>query len=281
MSGLLLVLGLLAGPAQGAEPPTCQDQLWHGEAPRLVNTKLEAATRELCFAGFALLHSGISRTPLWSAEHLTAARVRAAGAMERKNAFHAEPKLPRAERAELKDYTRSGLDRGHMAPSGDMADATSQHASFSLANIVPQDPDGNRGIWAGIESAVRGLASEDGEVYVVTGPVFAGANLQRLHGRVLVPTSLYKAVYDPGSGGAAAYLVPNAPGDRWQEVSLARLTELTGIDAFPGLPAATRSQAMALPSPHEQAHGHAHPAHRATGRAAGSAVLDALKKLLQ
>ena len=277
---LLLLLGLLAGPAHGAEPPACQDQLWRGEAPRLVNPKLEPETRALCFAGFALLHSGVSRTPLWSAEHLTTARVRAADAMERKNAFHAEPKLPKSERAELRNYTRSGYDRGHMAPSGDMADARSQHASFSLANIIPQDPDSNEGLWAGIEAAVRDLAARDGELYVVTGPVFAGADLQRLHGRVLVPGSVYKAVYDPHSGQAGAYLVPNAPGEVWQAVSLARLAGLAGIDAFPGLPAAVREHAMALPAPHEVAHGHGQRAHRTSGRAAGSGVLRALKKLM-
>ena len=277
--GLLLPLSLVT-MAQDAKP-ACRDQLWRGEAPRLVNPKLAAATRELCRAGFAVLHSGVSRTPLWSAEHLTAERVRAAESLERRNAFHAEPQLPRSERAELADYARSGFDRGHMAPSGDMPDATSQHESFSLANIVPQDRDNNEGLWAGIEAAARRLAARDGELYVVTGPVFAGASLQRLHGRVLVPTSLYKAVYDPLTGQAGAYLVPNAPGKAWQAIPLARLTELAGIDAFPGLPAAVREHAMALPSPHEQAHGHAHPVHRTTGRAAGSAVLDALKKLLQ
>ena len=277
---LLLLLGLLAGPAHGAEPPACQDQLWRGAAPRLVNTRLETETRELCFQGFALLHSGVSRTPLWSAEHLTAARVRAAETMERKNAFHAEPKLPRAERAELADYTRSGFDRGHMAPLGDMADAASQHASFSLANIVPQDRDSNRGVWEGIESAVRKLVAEDGELYVVTGPIFSGANLRRLHSRVLVPGSVYKAVYDPRSGQAGAYLVPNAPGEAWQDIPLARLAELAGIDAFPGLPATVRGHAMALPAPHEAAHGHAHPAHHARSRSTGSTLFDSLKRLI-
>jgi DNA/RNA endonuclease G (NUC1) len=73
---------------------------------------------------------------------------------ERKNAFHAEPMLPKEERAELADYEHTGFDRGHMAPSGDMPSLEAQQESFSLANIAPQTPELNRGIWEGIEAAV-------------------------------------------------------------------------------------------------------------------------------
>ena len=85
----------------------------------------------------------------------------------------------------------------HLAPAADMPDERAQHESFSLANMIPQDPQSNRGLWSGIESAVRGLARNSGELYVVSGPVFQGATLQRLRGRVLVPTHIFKAVYDP------------------------------------------------------------------------------------
>ena len=40
---------------------------------------------------------------------------------------------------------------------------------------------------------------------MVTGPAFQGGQLQSLKGRVLVPTSTWKAVYDPAVQGAAAY----------------------------------------------------------------------------
>ena len=41
------------------------------------------------------------------------------------------------------------------------------------------------------------MALDEGEVYVVTGPAFLGAELQSLKGRVLVPTHIFKAVYMP------------------------------------------------------------------------------------
>ncbi|HWX47939.1 MAG TPA: DNA/RNA non-specific endonuclease [Roseomonas sp.] len=202
----------------------------------------------MCFEGYAVLHSGISRTPLAVAEHLTRARMAAAGEIRREGNFHEERRLPPDARARLADYARSGFDRGHMAPAGDMATPTAMAESFSLANMVPQNPGSNRCLWEGIEASVRCLAEDEGEVFVVTGPVFAGDTLQRIGGRVLVPTALYKAVYVPGRG-AAAYLTENAPGLDWRAVSLSELRQIAGIEVFPGLPPAARDRRLPLPEP--------------------------------
>jgi endonuclease G len=135
----------------------CPQFFPHGNAPDLVNQKLLPKTRTICYSAFAVLHSGITRTPLWAAEHLTRKGLDAAVATERKDTFHEESRLPPRERADLDDYARSGFDRGHLAPAADMPDERAQHESFSLANMIPQDPQSNRGLWSGIESAVRGL----------------------------------------------------------------------------------------------------------------------------
>jgi endonuclease G len=245
----VLLLALLLPGGAAAAPTACPELFWHGEAPDLTNPKLAKDTRALCFTAFAVLHSGVTRTPLWSAEHLTRERVQAAEQLERKNAFHAEPKLPKQERAELADYERTGFDRGHMAPAGDMPSPAAQHESFSLANIAPQTPELNRGLWEGIEAAVRELAREDGELYVATGPIFAGERLPALHGRVLVPSATYKAVYAPRRGQAGAYVAENTADPGWRVVSLGELARRSGIDPFPGLPEAVKAASLALPAP--------------------------------
>ncbi len=50
-----------------------------------------------------------------------------------------------------------------MTPSGDMPGEDAQQQTFSLANMVPQTPELNCGIWAGIEMSVRNLAAQEGE----------------------------------------------------------------------------------------------------------------------
>jgi endonuclease G len=227
----------------------CAQFFPQGDAPDLINPKLRPKIREICYSAFAVLHSGMTRTPLWAAEHLTRKGLDAAVATERKDTFHEEPRLPTDERADLDDYTRSGFDRGHLAPAADMPDERAQHESFSLANMIPQDPQSNRGLWSGVESAVRALARRSGELYVVSGPVFQGATLKRLRGRVLVPTHIFKAVYDPKRNKTAAYLVENGDSDQWRTVSIAELQQITGTDPFPGLAPSLKAYAMTLPEP--------------------------------
>ena len=252
---LAACLVLIATPAWAAE--TCPALFADGHAPVVVNPKLAARTVPLCFAAFAVLHSGLSRTPLYAAEHLTRASVADARGVARDDSFHEEPRLPDDARASLGDYLRSGFDRGHLAPAGDMPSAVAQAQSFSLANIVPQDRAMNRGLWSDIEESVRRLAIRRGSLYVVTGAVFSGGSVRQIGGGVLVPTQMFKALYDPARGEAGAYLARNADDRDWQAVSIADLQTAAGIDVFPGLPPAVRAAAMSLPDPHALSRGEA------------------------
>ncbi|MFZ1106919.1 MAG: DNA/RNA non-specific endonuclease [Rhodomicrobium sp.] len=245
----LSALALFGAPVYAAESG-CEQQYYLGVSPSLASEKLAAQTRAVCFSEIAILYSGLARTPLWSAERLTPARIERARGLGRlrSNAFHEEPRLPADERSWLSDYRRSGFDRGHMAPNGDMSTPESQAESFSLANMVPQDPCNNEVLWEGIESAVRDIALRD-EVFVVTGPAFLGAELQSLNSRVLVPTHLYKAIYVPARNEAAAYFAPNDPSQDWEALSIAELTARVGVDVFPQLDGDVRRHAMVLPPP--------------------------------
>ncbi|SEN79980.1 endonuclease G [Duganella sp. CF517] len=248
--GLIATSGLssvaLAIEARAANS-RCSTHYVDGRLPRIANHKLAAATTELCYGVFGVMHSGITRTPLWSAEHLTADNIAAAKALSREDSFHPEQRLPPGVRAELDDYARSGYDRGHMAPNGDMPDRRTQHESFTLANMVPQDADNNRHLWAGIEAVVRKLAQREGELYVVTGPAFLGRDLQKV-GNVLVPTHLYKLVYSPRQRAGAAYFVENRAEAEYETLSVAELESRIGIDLLPSLPAARKQELLRLPN---------------------------------
>ncbi len=244
------VLYLLAAP-MGAKafPSHCPEHFAGGKAPDLTDRHLARKANEVCFKAFAVLHSGVTRTPIFSAEHLTAISVLAARSTERNDDFHAESRLPEDHRAELADYRGSGFDRGHMTPNSDVADQDDEEETFSLANIVPQNSVSNRGLWTDIERATRHLAIQDGELWVVTGPIFGSGETNWLHGRVRVPTALFKAVYDPKVGSAGAYIADNGPGHGWRVVSMMELQQLTGIDVFPVLTVAGKAMEMRLPAP--------------------------------
>lgn len=253
----IVIAALACGAAEARGFDACPGVFAGGEAPALVNPKLAAETAPLCYDAFAVLHSGTSRTPLYAAERLTRASVAAARAVDRIDAFHEEERLPSRSRAALSDYVRSGFDRGHMAPAGDMPTPEAQAQSFSLANVVPQDRSLNRHLWSGIEESVRRLATRRGELFVVTGPIFSGRSVASIGEGVLVPAQIYKAVYDPARGEAAAYLVPNDDSRAWRIVPVAELAESAGIDPFPGLTGRARSTAMRLPKPLDDGHGSA------------------------
>ncbi|WP_019939706.1 DNA/RNA non-specific endonuclease [Bordetella sp. FB-8] len=253
LAALLAALFLITpAPSAYAASTSCPANFFGGQAPDLVNAKLAARTYALCFSEFAVLDSGLTRTPLYSADRLTAQRIAQASRQRRADAadtFHEETRLPAQDRARLSDYARSGYDRGHMSPNGDMSSAAAQGESFTLANMVPQNADNNRHLWEGIEATTRSLASRYGEVYVVTVPIFAGAQTQWLHNRVAIPARLAKAIYVPALRGAAVYLTDNAPGMQWQTISVAQLRDLSGIDAFPALAEPVKEAAINLPEP--------------------------------
>jgi endonuclease G len=172
--------------------------------------------------------------------------------MERKATFYAEASLPADERAELGDYKGSGYDRGHMSPSGDMPDRSSQQQSFSLANMVPQAAKINQGVWAAIEKAVRGEVIQGRSLFVITGPLFEGSSLELINDRVFVPSSVFKAVYDPQEQTAAAYVATNEKDARTKQydvITIAELEQRLKINLFPTMPDNVKKTKTTLPKP--------------------------------
>ena len=234
-------------PAQAEDLSQCSQSFYGGIYPEFTNAKLSKDTQALCFNGFAVMYSDVSRTPLWSAEHLTRKRLQQAKQIDREDSFHEESRLPISARAKLSDYSGSGYDRGHLAPNGDMANRSQQYDSFSLANIAPQSPRNNRYIWRNIESATRALTQQYGETYTITGVAFTDKKVQRLKGRVLVPSHFFKAVYIPAINGAGVYYAPNDESERIEIISIDELTARTGIDVLPVLDRQVKLQPLTLP----------------------------------
>jgi endonuclease G len=227
-----------------ADESLCIVSYVDGVAPKILNTKVSQKTQEICYQGYATEFSGVTRTSLWSADHLTKDRVTNACVMKRHDAFHPDPNLPGDLRSELSDYARSGYDRGHMVPSADMPDSSSQSESFSLANMAPQLHANNAGIWEELENGARNLALSDHDIYVVSGPLFEGDNIKQLKQRVMVPTAFFKAVYDATAKQVGIYITPNTAEHGFIQISADALAQRIGIDVFPSLASELKSESF-------------------------------------
>ena len=227
----LTLLWVCASFAASADFSQCR-QLFANRAVPTSNSQA-MAPRALCYSSFAILYSGRSRTPIYVAQRLNKAQLQTK--IARSNRFFADARLPRAERAELEDYKNSGLDRGHMAPAGDMGTEESMAQSFSLANMVPQSVVGNRHAWAAIEKATRKYVMRAaGDVFVITGPVFEANPRTIGTNRVWVPQHLFKLVYDPATSRAWAHWLDNRDEARaGKPISYAELVRRTGMEFLP------------------------------------------------
>lgn len=192
--------------------------------------------RALCYDAFAILHSGSTKTPVYVAQRMNRALVDDANE-KRTNRFYADARLPQSERAELDDYKRSGYSRGHMAPAGDMPTAQAMAQSFSLANMVPQSIAQNSGPWARIEQDTRRYARRaQGDVFIITGPVFDGDHATIGSNHVRVPSHLFKLVYDAQTHRAWAHWQANADqATITRPISYQELVKRTGIEFLPGV----------------------------------------------
>jgi endonuclease G len=228
----------LAIAAFAAENFNACPQFFANSKPPVVT--MRATDRALCYDAFAILHSGESKTPIFVAEKLNRAAIADTGE-KRTNKFFPDARLRSAERATLEDYKGSGFDRGHMAPAGDMPTAQAMAQSFSLANMVPQAPEHNRGVWAkSVEKATRQYAARaSGDVFVITGPVFVPDIAKSPSigpGRVRVPSYLFKLVFDQDKNKAWVHWHANdnlTLGSK--PISYAELVKRTGIEFLPSL----------------------------------------------
>lgn len=209
------------------------------EIPQLQTKRKEQVIRH---EGYTVSYNSDYKIANWVAYKLTADEAKSKKA-ERSNKFVPDPQVKGAT-AENGDYTRTGFDRGHMAPAGDMKwSARAMRESFYFSNICPQKPGLNRGIWKELEEQSRLWAMDNGAVWIVTGPVISG-DLKRLgKNGVGIPASFYKVICTVTNGkySGIAFLFENRDYDNTSLKSVAipvdSVEKVTGIDFFPSVPA--------------------------------------------
>ncbi|KAK6330150.1 nuclease [Orbilia blumenaviensis] len=174
------------------------------------------------------------RNPAWVAEHITAESLSGSKGDRKNSVFLEDQAVPEIFRAKLKDYFRSGYDRGHMAPAADAKfNQKAMDETFYLTNMCPQVGEGfNRDYWAHLEDFCRRLTSKYRSIRVITGPLY----LPKLDSdgkyrvsyevigsppNVAVPTHFYKIILGESATtpspttpvAIGAFVLPNAPID--------------------------------------------------------------------
>ena len=120
-------------------------------------------------SGYTVSYNKDLKIPNWVSYELT--REETKGKEKRGNRFIADP-LVTGPIATNADYTRSGYDKGHMAPAADMKwSPEAMKESFYFSNMCPQHPQLNRRGWKNLEEKIRNWAIADSAIIIICGPI--------------------------------------------------------------------------------------------------------------
>ncbi|KAG7664979.1 NUC1 [[Candida] subhashii] len=177
---------------------------------------------------FVSCYDRSTRNPYWVVEHITKESIkRGSGVDRKKSTFKEDESIPVKFRARLRDYFRSGYDRGHNAPAADAKySQDAMDETFYLTNMSPQVGDGfNRDYWAHLEDFARRLTDKYDDVRIMTGTLFLPKlgpdGKYRVTYEVIgsppnvaVPTHFFKLIVgenksDNGKISCAAFVLPN------------------------------------------------------------------------
>lgn len=257
------VLALLGSAAWYVLEQNSRSGFFYGGLPQRLETGPDNFYRVLRNEGFMVGYSDLKRTPLWATYWLQALTPQQKASGYRRPGHFSED-WRTLWRVDQRDYTRSGYDRGHLAPNyaiSRLYGKSAQLETFLMTNIVPQKPDLNRKVWQRLEeAAVDHFTGRFSRIAVVTGPVFSGdvryldqcgwldtlyswLPFERQACRIEVADSFYKIFVGLDAAGQAqsmlAFLMPqdvrgSEPLTKFV-VSVDQIEQATGFDFFSAL----------------------------------------------
>jgi len=199
---------------------------------------------------FVMSYNNKTHTANWVSWQLNRSWI---GAADRKNDFRPDDALPANwYKVRPNDYSGSGYDRGHVAPSADRTRNEADNSStFLMSNMMPQVPELNRGVWGDLEDYCRELVQSGKELYIVAGPVGSKGSIGKKE-KIAVPAKTWKVIVvldRPGLGvsgitsntRAIAVEMPNdasVKGKGWKSfrVSVKQVERETGLNFLSNVP---------------------------------------------
>ncbi|MBD3306108.1 DNA/RNA non-specific endonuclease [candidate division KSB3 bacterium] len=158
--------------------------------------------------GYSLGYSYKHKSALWVSYVISSGSIGID--VDRGRSFYADPDIPERYRVEPEDHTRTGYDRGHLAPSAAIDfSLQANRETYALSNIIVQEGELNREAWHQLENYVREWTRTKGKLYVVTGPLYS-SRPKKVNG-LAIPSRFYKVIYSYDGDEAIGFIFPNKP----------------------------------------------------------------------
>lgn len=189
--------------------------------------------------GYTVSYNKDLKLPNWVSYELT--RKETKGKEKRNDRFIADP-LVIGSIATNADYTRSGYDKGHMAPAADMKwSSQAMKESFYFSNMCPQHPQLNRRGWKNLEEKIRDWAIADSAIVIICGPIVNKQPKTIGKNKVAVPQQFFKVILSPyvKPMRAIGFLFNNKQAVEplsTYAVTIDSIERLTNMDFFASLP---------------------------------------------
>jgi endonuclease G len=138
--------------------------------------------------------------------------------LERGERFYPDLDIPLPYRVKPEDFTNSGFDKGHLAPSAAIDfSRRSNDQTFAMSNIVLQHPKLNRQAWGRLEELIREWTTSKGALAVACGPLYG--KRPKMVNDIPVPNSFYNIIYSLKHKKCIGFIFPNEPvsaADLWR-----------------------------------------------------------------
>lgn len=193
--------------AEGKKSTHCLES-----CPKYANTTAKNEKGRIEHPIYTLQNNSETKLADWVAYKVRKENFNCSMKMPRRN-WKTDPKLEGNDTLTSKEYDDSNVtlyvDRGHQAPLASFKCHTDVQTTNYLSNITPQFTKLNQGAWKKLENAVRTLANQHEDVWILTGPLFEWpmAKLPSTEKTHEIPSSYWKivSIIEDGSVKATAF----------------------------------------------------------------------------
>lgn len=128
-------------------------------------------------------------------------------------------------------------NRGHLAPNRIMSfSEEDKNASFTMANVAPQEAVFNQHPWNELEGHVFDWVCNYNPLYIITGVMYKDRDhVRRTYDGLSVPDYFFKVLCDATNGQSVGFYAPNEVGSEGTEVQhpVADIERIYGGRLFP------------------------------------------------